>query len=930
MNLEKFQYKYDPEKLYTITPKRRNFKMMVAPRYLHHYLQNAYEDFTADLLLNHSKEGMFFIDIGAHYGFYTLLVATKHKNSKILALEPVPENYEIVKKNLELNNLENVKVFNLAVSSKDEIKRFNITEASDSFGFYQHPLTRTTKEIEVRAVTLDKFIKDIPKVPTIVKVGTEGHEIRVLEGMRNILKDCEDIKLFIEFNPTCLKNSGSQPEDLLEMVGKIGFDIYFIDDEQRETYKLDEEQVKNWGTFLGEGNFQKDYFNVFCTKKDKSLSVCFFSHSSQLAGAERSLLELVTDLIRDYGVICSVVLPNNDPLRKKLEEAGASTFNFNYDWWCDSSIPADEEITRRLNNSFKTTLEKIKEKVEKINPDVVFTRTMVIPWGAIIASLLNKPHVWLVNEFGRLDRGLKFYLPFQKVLEIIKDSSNIILTNSNAVKKELFGNTSEPNILTIGQHIDIPQNTIDEDKNDYFTRMDATKLIITGTISESKGQKDAILAVRELIKRKKDVELIIVGYSSSSYLEELKYLVEDENLKEYIRFIDFKENVYPIINQADIVLVCSRNEAFGRVTVEAMLLRKPVVGTNSGGTLELIKEGFNGLLYEPGNYNQLADRIEYLIENEEKIKEFEENGYKFVKEHFTKEEYGGRVYKLLMSIKNDRNPASSSYWQFVTRNTLHTLSNLEATIKDKEIHTSYLEALVSEKYGEIGNLKETINLIYNSHGWKALLTYYRLRDKILPINAIRRLFANVSGMSEPPLIKVEFERNISVESIEDLNFPYYDQPLVSIIIPVWNKWQYTYNCLKSILKNTEDVPYEIIVANDKSTDETSEMLKKIANINIINNEINLGFLKNSNNASEYAKGKYILFLNNDTEVKEGWLINLLKIAENDEKVGVVGGKLLYSDGRIQEAGGIIGKNGWGPLMAVTMPLISMTIIMLRR
>jgi hypothetical protein len=242
------------------------------------------------------------------------------------------------------------------------------------------------------------------------------------------------------------------------------------------------------------------------------------------------------------------------------------------------------------------------------------------------------------------------------------------------------------------------------------------------------------LAVRELIKRKRDVELIIVGYSDTRYLEELRDLVKDENLDEYIRFFDFKENVYPVINQADIVLVCSRNEPFGRLILEAMLLGKSVVGTNSGGTPELIEEGFNGLLYEAGDYSQLTDRIEYLIENRDKIKEFGENGYKFVKEHFTKEEYGGRVYKILMDIKNTENPSLTSYWQFVTRNTLYTLLNLEAALKDKEIQISHLERAVT-------NIETTLNRIYDSHGWKALKFYYQVRNRIFLVGSNRSKFA---------------------------------------------------------------------------------------------------------------------------------------------------------------------------------------------
>ena len=421
-------------------------------------------------------------------------------------------------------------------------------------------------------------------------------------------------------------------------------------------------------------------------KKHKSLSICFFSHSSQLGGAERSLLELITELIRDYGVICSVFLPNDGPLRKKLEEVGATTLRFEYDSWCDLNLPAAVEIARRLINSFRTTFENIKDKVEKINPDVVFTNTMVIPWGAIVASILNKPHVWFVREFGILDHELKFFLPFQIILKYIRNSSNILFTNSNAVKITLFGNTSEPNILTIGPYIDIPPNALYEDKDLYYTRKDATKLIIVGTITKSKGQEDAILAIKELIQRKWNVELIVIGNSVSRYLSKLRDLVKDERLEGYVKFIDFKENVYPLINQADIVLVCSKYEAFGRVVLEAMLLKKAVIGAKSGGIPELIEEEFNGLLFEPGDYKQLAIKIEYLLEHREKIKEFGEKGYQFAKANFTNEKCVGKIYELLQDIKNKPNPSC----------------------------------------------------FYYSHGWKLLRLYYKMEDKILPANSLRR------------------------------------------------------------------------------------------------------------------------------------------------------------------------------------------------
>jgi glycosyltransferase involved in cell wall biosynthesis len=163
----------------------------------------------------------------------------------------------------------------------------------------------------------------------------------------------------------------------------------------------------------------------------------------------------------------------------------------------------------------------------------------------------------------------------------------------------------------------------------YFRKPDATKLIITGQVTESKKQENAVLAVKELVRRNKNVELIVMENNSTWYIESLKTIVHDENLSTYVTFLGFSENPYSVVNQADIVLVCLRYEVFGWTTLEAMLLKKPVIGTNSGGTVEIIREGFNGLVYQSGNYKQLADKVQYLIENEGS--ENCENGYNFAK-----------------------------------------------------------------------------------------------------------------------------------------------------------------------------------------------------------------------------------------------------------------------------------------------------------
>ncbi len=145
----------------------------------------------------------------------------------------------------------------------------------------------------------------------------------------------------------------------------------------------------------------------------------------------------------------------------------------------------------------------------------------------------------------------------------------------------------------------------------------------------------------------------------------------------------------------------------------------------------------------------------------------------------------------------------------------------------------------------------------------------------------------------------------------NLNLQRHEKPLVSIIIPVLNHWETTRSCLLSIIENSGNIPYEVIVADDGSSDETRNLISHASNIKIIANKTNLGFLMNCNNAARHATGRYLMFLNNDTIVQPDWLKPLVDLMEHDGRVGLAGSKLLYPDGRLQEAGGIIWQDGSG-------------------
>lgn len=141
-----------------------------------------------------------------------------------------------------------------------------------------------------------------------------------------------------------------------------------------------------------------------------------------------------------------------------------------------------------------------------------------------------------------------------------------------------------------------------------------------------------------------------------------------------------------------------------------------------------------------------------------------------------------------------------------------------------------------------------------------------------------------------------------------LSFPEYAEPLVTIITPVFNKASYTFQYFESLLAHTH-IPYELVIINNGSVDETNHLLSRTINIICIDNQTNMGFVKACNQGANIAKGKYLLFANNDIIVTPGWLNNLVRTIENDRKCGAVGCKLILPNGKLQEAGSIIWSDG---------------------
>ncbi len=136
-----------------------------------------------------------------------------------------------------------------------------------------------------------------------------------------------------------------------------------------------------------------------------------------------------------------------------------------------------------------------------------------------------------------------------------------------------------------------------------------------------------------------------------------------------------------------------------------------------------------------------------------------------------------------------------------------------------------------------------------------------------------------------------------------------DAPQVSIIIPVYGKLAYTLACLRSLAKYGTHASFEVIVVDDASPDDSATTLAQIRGLNLLRNADNLGFIGACNAGAAAARGKFLMFLNNDTQVTAGWLDALLCCFAEHSDCGIAGSRLVYPDGRLQEAGGLVFADG---------------------
>jgi glycosyltransferase involved in cell wall biosynthesis len=386
------------------------------------------------------------------------------------------------------------------------------------------------------------------------------------------------------------------------------------------------------------------------------MKVLLVSHSSGLAGAERDLLELARALMGRPDAQTTVVLPRDGPLRALLDDAGVHTITLRHRWWVTVRAPLPRRAWALAVNAVAVV--RLRRLITRLQPDVVVTGTLTIPSAAVAARLTNRPHLWYVQEFGAEDHGFRFHLGRDRTMRLIGELSAVVAACSGAVAAHLARWVSAEKIHVLHYAFDVPSR---REEQPVPADPGSFTLVLVGTKLEGKGQEEALAALELLRSRGVPARLRLVGPGRPEYVLRLKRTARRLDVEAHTDFVDEVSDAGPELEAADAVLVCSRSEAFGRVAVEAMRKRVPVVGARSGGTQEQLTSSGGGLLYEPGDAADLATELERLYRDPDLRRMCGERGARWA-EQFSLERFGTEFLELANeAIERHRVPAGGSH-----------------------------------------------------------------------------------------------------------------------------------------------------------------------------------------------------------------------------------------------------------------------------
>lgn len=339
--------------------------------------------------------------------------------------------------------------------------------------------------------------------------------------------------------------------------------------------------------------------------------VLHFAHSSKPYGSQLQVLDLVKGS-REAGVDPVVVVSEEGQFADLLRKN-------------DIKVLGPDRSRNWLNNRSRfqwyrkwlincRLVNRWAKNDDVRSADLIHSHSLTRPFGAMIAKAIGKPHVWHIHEQAMPHLNRPFLMSQAWVKRWIGTRADQAIVPSESLARWAQTYFEEDRIVVV------PNGLLEEPGAFPHARrlsptLSPVRIAVIGRLGETKGSLDAIQTLRYLREAGIDAEMRFTGDAAGPFRQEIDQLAARLGVAEKVSFIGYLDNVSPELDFCDVLLMPSRYESFGRVTVEAMAAGRSVVATASGGTLEVVQDGVTGLLRSPGRPDEFAEAIQWLLEH---------------------------------------------------------------------------------------------------------------------------------------------------------------------------------------------------------------------------------------------------------------------------------------------------------------------------
>ncbi|MEV4494098.1 glycosyltransferase family 4 protein [Micromonospora arborensis] len=328
-------------------------------------------------------------------------------------------------------------------------------------------------------------------------------------------------------------------------------------------------------------------------------------------GAERSLVALVREAVQVRGHRATVSLPDEGPLRAELTRVGADVVVLPTKLWMGKRHTPLVGLVRSSQSA--ASIPGYWRYIRRARPDLVVTNSAVVPAGAIAARMAHVPHVWTIRESLLSNPSLRSALPRRMIARIIAGLADGLVVISKYVAGQLLSAAPDAaqKLRVIPPSVaPRPLESVPAGRRDTGTM---ERLVLLGRYSPEKGQAEAIEALGRCFRAGRSFELKLAGVGDLDAQRALRALAEEHGVGHLVDVSEWTDDPHALYAETDGTLMLSRNEAYGRVTVESLMSGKPVIGFRAGATTEILAEG-GGVLVEP-NAEALALALLALAED---------------------------------------------------------------------------------------------------------------------------------------------------------------------------------------------------------------------------------------------------------------------------------------------------------------------------